>query len=85
MNSDQWYESPDAWDVYEEKREQIADSIWDMSVSDFYDESDVDPHRKAIYAAVDTMACRILEEHIEGMADYAAEIKHDERKESESG
>lgn len=85
MDSDQWYESPDAWDVYEEKREQIADGIWDMSVGDLYDESEVDPHRKAIYAAVDTMACRILEEYIEGMADYAAEIKHDERKESESG
>lgn len=87
MNSDQWYQPPDdAWDVYEQKREQIANDIWDMPLAGFAAEmagfnTSGDRLGAAIDRAVDELAQRTLEEYVEGMTEYEADREYHTRKE----
>ena len=89
MDSDSYYQPPDdAWDVYEQKREQIVNDIWDMPLAKFDAEMAGFPllfpmNRlgAAIDKAVDELAQRTLEEYVEGMADYEADREYQRRKE----
>ena len=85
MDSDSYYQPPeDAWDVYEQKRDQIVNEIWDMPLMEFIGEMGAGfrPHLpRAIESAVDELAQRTLEEYVEGMADYEADREYQRRKE----
>ena len=87
MDSDSYYQPPDdAWDVYEQKREQIVNDIWDTPLVVFAAEmagfnTSGDRLGAAIESAVDELAQRTLEEYVEGMADYEADREYQRRKE----
>ena len=85
MDSDSYYQPPeDAWDVYEQKREQIVNDIWDMPLIGFIGEIGAGVHydlATAIEKAVDELAQRTLEEYVEGMAEYEADREYHTRKE----
>jgi dGTP triphosphohydrolase len=87
VDSDSYYQPPeDAWDVYEQKREQIVNDIWDMPLVAFAAEmapfnTSGDGLGAAIDRAVDELAQRTLEEYVEGMADYQADREYQRRKE----
>ena len=91
MDSDSYYQPPeDAWDVYEQKREQIVNHIWEMSVSQLDDEMAGYSHHVDVYhvrlgdilrRAVDSLAQERLEEYVEGMAEYEADREYQRRKE----
>jgi len=84
MDSDSYYQPRESdWDRYEQKMEEIILAIWDMSVADFYEEVPLNGHSKDIYLAVQALAQRILEEYVEGKADYEADREYQARKEGD--
>ena len=87
MDSDSYYQPPeDAWDVYEQKREQIVNDIWDIPLVACAAEmapfnTSGDGLGAAIDRAVDELAQRTLEEYVEGMTEYEADREYHTRKE----